>query len=64
MPVDSETPPAALDETAPDFTPVADGPAASGAVTPDDSFFDSVTFKGGVDPSNNWTAGWTTVEWR
>ena len=50
----------ALDETAPDFTPVADGPAASGAVTPDDSFFDSVTFKGGVDPSNNWTAGWTT----
>jgi hypothetical protein len=25
-----------------------------------DPFFDQVSFIGGVDPANDWTAGWTT----
>jgi len=48
--------------TAPDYTPGAGSPALTGAVVPGDSFFDQVTFKGGVDPVNDWTAGWTTHE--
>ncbi len=28
--------------------------------TPTDGYFDQVTFIGGVDPSNDWTKGWTT----
>lgn len=44
----------------PDFTPAAGSPAASGAVVPSDAFFDQVSFRGGVDPTNDWTVGWTT----
>jgi hypothetical protein len=43
--------------TSPDFT----GSNVAGAVVPADSFFDQVDFIGGVDPSDDWTAGWTTT---
>ena len=45
----------------PDFVPGAGSPALTGGVTPSDSFFTSVTFRGGVDPANDWTTGWTTT---
>ena len=48
---------------APDFRPAAGSPAVNGTVTvsspPSDGFFTSVDFIGGVDPDNDWTAGWT-----
>ena len=28
---------------------------------PNDPFFTPVTFRGGVDPNDDWTAGWTTT---
>ncbi len=50
----------------PDFTPESNSPAADGTVPvaspPDDGFFTSVNFIGGVDPLRNWLAGWTTNE--
>jgi ABC-type branched-subunit amino acid transport system substrate-binding protein len=46
--------------TAPDFRPMAGSPAMTGGVVPNDPFFDNVTFRGGVDPANDWTVGWTT----
>jgi hypothetical protein len=49
----------------PDFRPAVDSPAANGTVPvevpPADGFFESVDFLGGVDPSDDWTAGWTTT---
>jgi hypothetical protein len=45
---------------APDFRPSEGSPALSGASVPDDAFFEQVDFIGGVDPANDWTAGWTT----
>ena len=52
--------------SSPDFTPGANSPAVNGTVPvaspPDDGFFDSVNFIGGVDPANNWLKGWTTNE--
>jgi hypothetical protein len=45
---------------APDFRPSEGSSALSGASVPDDAFFDQVDFIGGVDPANDWTAGWTT----
>ncbi len=42
----------------PDFRPAGSG--MSGAEIPDYTFFDVVTFRGGVDPLNDWTRGWTT----
>ena len=52
--------------SSPDFTPGAGSPAVNGTVPvaspPDDGFFDSVNFIGGVDPTNNWLKGWTTNE--
>ena len=45
--------------TAPDFTPQSGSPALSGASAPGDSFFDTVSFIGGVDPASDWTGGWT-----
>jgi len=48
----------------PDFRPGSDSPAVDGtipvATPPDDGFFESVNFIGGVDPNNDWTKGWTT----
>lgn len=44
---------------APDFRPA--GAALSGAVVPVDGFFEEVDFRGGVDPEDDWTAGWTTA---
>ncbi len=48
-------------ESTPGFAPSASGPAASGASVPSDSFFDSVTYMGAVDPADDWTVGWTTT---
>ena len=48
--------------SAPDYQPGAASPALTGGSTPNDSFFDSVTFIGGVDPSADWTQGWTIHE--
>jgi len=42
-----------------DYRPASDGPAASGAMTPADSWFEDVAWRGGVDPTMDWTAGWT-----
>ncbi|MFZ9886843.1 MAG: hypothetical protein ACO3JL_05000 [Myxococcota bacterium] len=47
-------------EAGPDFRPATTSPSTSGAVVFDDSFFTNVSFKGGVDPLNDWTRGWTT----
>ncbi len=49
-----------VDTAAPDFRPSSGSPAASGAVVPADGFFDQVDYKGAVDPSQDWTEGWTT----
>ncbi|MDP2345094.1 MAG: hypothetical protein Q8O67_29385 [Deltaproteobacteria bacterium] len=43
---------------APDFKLKAASPARSGAVIPDDAFFEIVTFKGAVG-DDDWTLGWT-----
>jgi hypothetical protein len=53
---------APTDEASPDFAPDSGSPAASGAKVPSDSFFEQVTFIGGVDPANDWTKGWTTSD--
>ena len=45
---------------APGFVPGSGSPALSGGSAPSDSFFEAATFIGGVDPSDDWTAGWTT----
>jgi len=47
-------------EDAPDYRPSGSSPALQGARIPNDAFFEIVSFKGGVDPNNDWTAGWTT----
>lgn len=44
-------------EGAPGFVP--SGAGASGGQAPSDSFFQAASFRGGVDPSNNWTS-WTS----
>lgn len=46
----------------PDFRPQAGSPALTGYATPpNDGFFETVDFIGGVDPDNDWTrAPWTT----
>ncbi len=55
---------AALSKTNPDFTPLANSPVLTSTVAtpPSDNFFEAVNFIGGVDPNNNWIAGWTTAE--
>jgi hypothetical protein len=50
-----------FDTAAPDFRPASGSPAASGAHVPEDSFFEDVGFIGGIDPEDDWTAGWTTA---
>lgn len=47
-----------VNQAQPDFRPL--GASASGGQAPSDPFFTSVTFKGGVDPTNDWTAGWAS----
>lgn len=44
-----------------DPRPAADGPAASGAITPpDDGFYENVSYLGAFDPNgSNWAAGWS-----
>ena len=46
--------------TTPGFKPSSTGLAATGGSAPSDAFFDAVSYRGGVDPSDDWTAGWTT----
>jgi hypothetical protein len=50
-----------IDETAPDFKPLADSPALTGGATPpSDGFFDpAATFVGAVG-AQDWTTGWTS----
>jgi len=46
--------------TSPNFAPVNDGPAASGAsFTGLDAFFATTTYKGAIGANNNWIQGWT-----
>lgn len=45
-----------------DYRPGSGSLAAAGGSVPEDSFFDDVAFIGGVDPSNDWTSGWTIHE--
>lgn len=47
-------------EQGPDFRPVSSSVSYTGAVVFDEPFFEQVSFKGGVDPLNDWTRGWTT----
>lgn len=42
-----------------DYRPLQTSPAMGGAVVPDDSFFEQVSYRGAIDPLNDWTAGWT-----
>jgi len=50
----------AYDKVNPDYRPTSGSIALSGYATPpSDGFFESVDFIGGVDPNNNWLAGWT-----
>ncbi|MEQ8279201.1 MAG: ABC transporter substrate-binding protein [Deltaproteobacteria bacterium] len=51
---------APFDIASPDFKPSAGSPAMSGAVVPADTFFEQVTYRGAIDPANDWTVGWTT----
>ena len=51
---------APFDAAAPNFAPQPGSLATSGATIPADPFFEAVTFRGGVDPSDDWTQGWTT----
>jgi hypothetical protein len=45
-----------------DPRPNASGPAATGAVIPSGSFFESVSYKGAFDPAATpWIAGWTAL---
>ncbi len=46
----------------PNFTPGSGSGSVTPATPPSDSFFDNVSFIGGVDPSNDWTQGWTIRE--
>jgi hypothetical protein len=50
------------DAIQPDVAPLAGSPARSGhANPPNDGFFDSVSWRGGVDPNDPWIyEGWTT----
>ncbi len=48
----------AFNVTAPDYAPAAGGGADAGGVDPGNGL-DATTFRGGVDPSDDWTADWT-----
>jgi hypothetical protein len=52
----------AYNQTAPNFAP--QGPALSHTPKspPSDGFFQPANFIGGIDPSNDWTIGWTTSD--
>jgi hypothetical protein len=49
-----------LTAVSPGFAPAPTSLAATGGSAPADAFFDAVTFRGGVGPDDDWTAGWTT----
>ncbi|MCB9685526.1 MAG: hypothetical protein H6738_21005 [Alphaproteobacteria bacterium] len=53
---------APFDVASPDFRPAAGSAAASGGQAPSDAFFQAVSYRGGVDPSDDWTVGWTTAD--
>lgn len=52
--------PANADLTAPQFIPNTGSVALTGGIAPTDSFFTAASYRGGVDPANDWTTGWTT----
>ncbi len=48
------------DIAAPNYAPTGVALTHTHTTPPNDGFFDTtVDFIGGVDPSNDWTAGWT-----
>ena len=49
-------------QEAPNFAPMSGSPLLTGGMSPSDAFFDAASYRGGVDPANDWTAGWTTSE--
>lgn len=49
-----------FDTVSPDFRPGDGSPALSGGACPEDPFFEASTFRGGMDPDEDWTLGWTT----
>jgi hypothetical protein len=51
--------PSNADLTAPSYIPNTGSAALSGGIAPSDSFFTAATYRGGVDPANDWTTGWT-----
>jgi hypothetical protein len=52
----------AFDTAAPDFRAAEGGAAAAGGHVPEDAFFESVSFRGGVGSEDDWTAGWTRYD--
>ncbi len=53
---------APFDTASPGFAPKAGSPAATGFAPLADPFFETVGYRGAVDPADDWTAGWTTSE--
>jgi hypothetical protein len=49
----------AFDAAAPDLRPSPGSPAATGGESPADPFFTAASYRGGIDPTDDWTAGWT-----
>ncbi len=49
-----------FNKSAPNFTPGTGANVVTPASPPNDGFFEQVDFIGGVNPSNDWTIGWTT----
>ncbi|MEW5851372.1 MAG: hypothetical protein AB2A00_21465 [Myxococcota bacterium] len=43
----------------PNFAPESGSPARLNVAIPNDPFFTQVTFRGGMDPADDWTTGWT-----
>lgn len=54
--------PGAFQLASPGFQPAAGSPLLSNVATMDDAFFEPVSFRGGVDPQSDWTAGWTRFD--
>jgi hypothetical protein len=44
----------------PNFKPMASSPAMMNVKTLNDPFFTATTYRGAVDPANDWTTGWAT----
>ncbi|MCB9738002.1 MAG: hypothetical protein H6747_01965 [Deltaproteobacteria bacterium] len=53
---------APFDTASPGFAPKSGSPLLKGAAELKDAFFEKVSYRGAIDPANDWTAGWTTSE--